>query len=183
MTFRTRRVWASLRTGRTELLQLLQGIVAVELMHPSEEFWLVSPWISNIELLPDPHGRFRYINPSGAGSLDMVTFLSLLQEAGTRVTVVTLKEGEGSRETELFLRSLESASSSLPYADNLRVLLKQNLEHAKGLLGDTFQIYGSMNFTYRGLHKNTEIVSFSGDPTDMAWLKDKFEDEYGAWQE
>lgn len=175
-----RDVWVSHRTGRGELIELLQGIVAVELVHPSKEFWVVAPWVSNVQVLQDAHGRFRYINPSGGEALSMVSFLSLLQEAGARVTVVT--QAPPTPETALFLRSLEAASTGLPDAKNLRMMSRDDL-HAKGLLGDTYAISGSMNFTWHGLNKNEELIHFHRDPARVAWLRDSFEDEFGAWRE
>ena len=173
-----RDVWASQRSGRWELTQLLHGIVVAELLSPSRDFWLVTPWVSNVGVLEDTHGRFRQVNPTGGRQLDLISFLNALLEAGTRVTVVTRTPAQP--ETAMFLRSLASACAGLPSAANLRLIGREDL-HAKGLLGDEYAVSGSMNFTWRGMHQNEELVHFHRDPAKVAWLRERFADEFGDW--
>ena len=173
-----RYVAASKKSGRKELKQLIGGIIATELVSPSEEFWLVSPWISNVPVLEDTAGRFRQINFAGGERLDLVPFLTFLLEAGTEVTVVTLSNPKN--ESAVFLRELEASCKGTPFDANLRIQLKEDL-HAKGLLSDGCAIIGSMNWTYRGINVNDELVHYTATQENVASLKQEFWSEYGDW--
>ena len=41
------------RYARNEVRELLQSIFVSELLRPSKEIWLVSPWLSDIEVVDD----------------------------------------------------------------------------------------------------------------------------------
>lgn len=178
MGLESRVIWASQRSGRSELVQLLGGLVATELMSPSREFWLVSPWVSDVVVLPDPHGRFRRINPTGGAQISLVQFLGALVESGTKVTVVVRSPPQP--ETAMFLRALSSSCAGLPSEANLRLMTRKEL-HAKGLLGDSYAISGSMNFTWKGINQNEELVHFHRDAETVASLRSEFRDEFGDW--
>ena len=48
---RSRQIIRSSSTSNAEIRELLQGIFTAELLCPSKQLWLVSPWLSDIELL------------------------------------------------------------------------------------------------------------------------------------
>jgi phosphatidylserine/phosphatidylglycerophosphate/cardiolipin synthase-like enzyme len=52
--------------------------------------------------------------------------------------------------------------------------------HEKGLVGDDFYIAGSMNFTYRGVTLNQEMVTVFTAPDSVAMARLAFFDRYGG---
>ena len=60
----------------------MQNIFVAELLNPSKELWIVSPWISNIELIENRGGDFDIINPDWRGKIikleDILVHISLL---------------------------------------------------------------------------------------------------------
>ena len=51
-------------TSRAEIRELLEGIFVAELLVPSESLWLVSPWITDIDLLDNRCGQFSSLVPT-----------------------------------------------------------------------------------------------------------------------
>lgn len=147
----SRVIFSTSRRGRAELQDLLQTIFVAELLAPSRELWLVSPWITNIAVIDDSAGRFRVLNESGRSRLHLVDILVRLQQDGTRVVVVTRP-----RESGAFLFALQNASNQVP-SDRLEVIERETL-HAKGLVGDDYCVWGSMNFTWSGTSRWEELV-------------------------
>jgi phosphatidylserine/phosphatidylglycerophosphate/cardiolipin synthase-like enzyme len=143
-----------------QIPDLLQSIMAAELLAPSKHFWLVSPWVSDIPLLDNEAGSFATFEPEWPLSrIRLSQALNCLAESGTQITVVT-------RDVE-HNRHFYNAAVSTVSADRLRFLFSEEL-HAKGILGDHFYLSGSMNFTYNGIYANTEILHLITDPRLVA---------------
>jgi phosphatidylserine/phosphatidylglycerophosphate/cardiolipin synthase-like enzyme len=132
---------------------------------------LVSPWITNIAVIDDTAGRFRVLNESGRSRLHLVDILVRLQEGGTRVVVVTRPDESGA-----FLAALRSASRLLSI-ERLEIIEKDTL-HAKGLVGDRYCVWGSMNFTWSGTSRWEELVEVADDAKANEILAE-FRQEYG----
>ena len=76
----SRTILTATPAARAELWTLLSSLAVAELMSPSPELWIVSPWISDIPIVDDTAGRFRAINPSGKSRLGLVEMLGVLGE-------------------------------------------------------------------------------------------------------
>lgn len=152
-----RMIFTSTRRGRRELKELLQSIFTAELLSPSQELWLVSPWITNIPVIDDSSGQFRRLNGTGRGSLFLVDVLTRLASDGTLVRVVT-RPGESAA----FLSALQGSNhgSRIDTGEGLIVLERDTL-HAKGLAGDGYCLWGSMNLTWSGTSRWEELVEFA----------------------
>ena len=161
---------------RGGIKELLQGLFVAELLSPSKHLWLVSPWITDIDVIDPTSGAFRAINPDRDGVFARLTsVLARLQELGKDVTVVT-RPGDSSS----FLRMLRSKSPPklLGSSRGLRIVERKEL-HAKGLLGDHYCLSGSMNFSYSGMNKWDEALTFHTRTDAIAELRLEFENEYG----
>jgi phosphatidylserine/phosphatidylglycerophosphate/cardiolipin synthase-like enzyme len=161
---------------RGGIKELLQGLFVAELLCPSKHLWLVSPWITDIDVIDPTSGSFRAINPERDGVFARLTsVLARLQELGKDVTVVT-KPGDSSS----FLRMLRSKSPPKPPGSSrgLQIVERETL-HAKGLLGDDYCLSGSMNFSYSGMNKWDEALTFHTKIDAIAELRLEFENEYG----
>ena len=133
------------RAGSREIPDLLQGLFACELLKPSQEIWLVSPWVSDIPVLDNRANAFATLEPSWARSwVRLSQVLARLQWSGSSVRVV-VKPDAHNRD---FLRELERHSHDL--GAPIEVQQCDNL-HFKGLLGDDYYLNGSMNFTLNGI--------------------------------
>ena len=170
-------IWTSSTRERAGIRQALQLVTAAELLAPSKEFWIVSPWISDIPLIEDSHGLFRYVNPEGYETITLATLIDHLVERGTLVSVVT--RSDSTQETDRFLSRLGELARRAP--ERLRVLRQATL-HAKGLLGDSYALTGSMNFTWNGVTTNQELVHFDREHRSVVELRDRFKSEFGDWQ-
>jgi phosphatidylserine/phosphatidylglycerophosphate/cardiolipin synthase-like enzyme len=52
--------------------------------------------------------------------------------------------------------------------------------HAKGIVGDRYSLLGSMNLTYSGLERLTEMLVFQTDQASVEQLRLTFGREYGS---
>lgn len=166
----SRVIFSTSRRGRAELQDLLQTIFVAELLAPSRELWLVSPWITNIAVIDDSTGRFRVLNESGRSRLHLVDLLARLQQSGTRVVVITRPQ-----ESSAFLSALRNVSKHLS-ADRLEIIERETL-HAKGLVGDGYCVWGSMNFTWSGTSRWEELVEVA-DSAKVNEILAQFRQEY-----
>jgi hypothetical protein len=143
-----------------EIPDLLQSIFAAELLVPSTQLWIVSPWISDIPLIDNEAGSFSSIEPEWPPiRIRFSQVLQALIERGTRITIAT-RDVDHNRPFRDALESLVSATTlTFVYAEEL---------HEKGILGDAFFLNGSMNFTYNGVHVNSEILHLITDPATIA---------------
>ena len=153
-----------IRTGArhsdAELADLLQGLFALELLHPSSELLLVSAWVSDVEILDNRDGSFSGLDPNlPTRKLRLREILCRLVERGTETFVVANADIHNST----FLRALTADCLAMGRADRLHTCVTEDL-HVKGLVADTFHLHGSMNFTYNGVHVLGEEVALHLDP-------------------
>ena len=162
------------RYARNEVRELLQSIFVSELIQPSSELWLVSPWLSDIEVIDDAAGAFASIVGDAFGtSLTLSAALVSLAEAGTRVHVVT-RPGD----SEDFRNALNRHLFHSPQRDRVSQRTVETL-HTKGLVGDDYRVMGSMNFTFNGIQLNDEIIRFDRSAEAIARIRLEFEQQYG----
>ncbi len=162
------------RYARNEVRELLQSIFVAELIRPSKELWLVSPWLSDIEVIDDTAGAFASIvGDALSTSLTLSAALVCLAEAGTRVRVVT-RPGD----SQDFRNALNRRLAHSPHKDQVTLCTVETL-HTKGLVGDDYRVMGSMNFTFNGIRINDEIIRFDRSAEAIARIRLAFEQQYG----
>jgi hypothetical protein len=140
------------RSSIVQLADCISSLFALELLSPSPEIYLISPWIGDVPLLNNSYGQYRSIAPEMTkrwiGLLDLINMLS---ERGSKVHILTRTNQV---QNDSFLRRLSA-----------RVLRKQTTNlHEKGLITHCFYLRGSMNFTYSGVNLNDENVELTTDP-------------------
>ncbi len=151
-----RSIKSKARSSSVQLTDCLSSLFALELICPSPEVYLISPWISNVTLISNRFGQFRAVmRDSGEGDLRLAAILTALAERGVKVRVMCRSKHQ---QTEEFLN-----------------LLPENIErrsietlHEKGLITHHFYLRGSMNFTYSGVNLSDESVELTTDPQDVA---------------
>lgn len=142
-----------------------------ELLAPSREVWLVSPWISDFVLLDNRSGRFDAINPQWQRrEIRLVDYTQQLMTHGTSVIVVTRPDSLNQN----FLNRLEDRCQESGLDDRLQLLSRNGL-HTKGILTDGGLLFGSMNLTYSGLELNEESVYYETSPEAIAKARIEFQ--------
>jgi hypothetical protein len=151
-----RRITTVSRRYSRHLLDALMSLFALELVSPAPEIYLVSAWVTDIELLDNNFGQYRALLPEASGTqVRLSSLLNTLADRGIAIHVA-LRDDEINDD---FITRLNRPPIHVKTSDDL---------HAKILLTAHFCWEGSMNFTYSGVHKNPESVTLSTDPTHIS---------------
>lgn len=155
-----------------EVTDVLQSVLVAELLCPSEAFWLVSPWISDIPVLDNSDGGMSSLGYDWAHRpLLLSEVLPVILEAETPMTVVL----RGGDENRPFRSRLEDLSAAFP--SRLRVVESVDV-HEKGLVTDHAVVGGSMNFTFSGKSQNIEHVLLDTNPERVNQIQFDLGQEY-----
>jgi len=160
------------RLTSRQVPDLLQTILVAELISPSQNLWLVSPWISDIPVIDNTANTFQALEPSWYRSkIRLSQVLASLTQQGTMVYVATRPDSHNNS----FLETLKTKADP----DYLSIHKAEEL-HSKGILSDSFYLAGSMNFTFNGITVNQETLSYETDPTAIAEQKLNFRARWGG---
>ncbi|GGO01989.1 phospholipase D-like domain-containing protein DpdK [Micromonospora parathelypteridis] len=135
---------------------ILATVLLAELMAPSRHLWLVSPWIGDVDVIDNRAAAYDsvFVDPSSR----VYTFAQVLAgitHGGGRLSVVTRPDPFNDVFIDRLLRQAAPGYAQVVCAEDV---------HEKTLCGDDWLMTGSMNFTYRGMRVNDEIVSYRVDP-------------------
>ena len=171
-----RRIFRSSSTSNAEIRELLESLFAAELLSPSRCIWLVSPWLTDLELLDNRAGAWSALDPQwGPRQLRLAELLARLLEMGVHVVIATRPDAHN----EHFLRKLDDLVKSSGVASLLTVHRKATLHH-KGFLGDDFYLSGSMNLTFNGVEILDEGITFETDREATESARIAFLNDYGG---
>ncbi|MGW2697312.1 phospholipase D-like domain-containing protein DpdK [Streptomyces sp. NPDC001296] len=151
---------------------MLSSALIAEVVNPSNEIWLVSPWITDIRVLDNSQGAYDSFF-GDVPPLDWRLSEALIQIASreTRVHVVTRPDPHNA----LFLRRLESSTER----DFIRIVLNPDV-HEKTLCGDEWILTGSMNYTVRGMAVNDESVTYKVGGPEASQARLDLRQRWGA---
>jgi phosphatidylserine/phosphatidylglycerophosphate/cardiolipin synthase-like enzyme len=139
---------------------VLSAVLVAELLAPSEEIWLVSPWVTDMDVIDNSAGSYDALfgdtPPLNCRWSDV---LAQLCANGTRLHVVTRPVPHN----DAFLRRLVAQAPG----ETVRVTRAVEV-HEKTFCGDRWLLTGSMNFTVSGMTVNDEVVEYSIDETDCS---------------
>ena len=163
----------TIRTGRATGVRIdpvLGAALSGELLAPSPELWLVSPWISDVSVLDNTRGDFdTVLAEPQTKSYRLSDVLAVLSEAGARITVVTRPAEHNAR----FLAALDRRAGG-------RVVVVEEADvHEKTLCGQSWLLTGSMNFTLRGMQINDEAMSYRLDAAAAAQARVDYARRWG----
>jgi PLD-like domain len=162
----------SANDARNVMREVLQLIFAAELLAPSKCLWIVSPWLRDIPVLDNSSGAFSTLCPEfQASDIGLVTVLRELLNKGAQIVIATRPE-TGNLQLLDSLRDKQSTG-------NLMMLERAEL-HAKGIVGDKVALFGSMNFTFNGLERLTEMLVLQTKADEVEKLRLTFKEEYGG---
>jgi phosphatidylserine/phosphatidylglycerophosphate/cardiolipin synthase-like enzyme len=166
----------TLRTnGRSALRAdaLIRTALLAQLSSPGGEVWLVSAWISDVDLVDNTDGSFDYLlGDDPPLQCRLSDLLLMLARSGTAVRVVT----QGASANLTFLERLALGRDP---QTNLEVFMDPDL-HEKSLVGPGWMFDGSMNFTRSGLARNKEQISYTLDAAAAAQAVVDYQHEWTA---
>ncbi len=142
--------------GSQALTDCLASLLALEAVYPSREIYIISPWISNAEIIADHHSKFTNLFPFITSR--KITLADILLTYVWRGSTVRLICNPGQKSTREFLELLGSQVEYKVLSDN----------HEKGMVTDNFYLHGSMNFTYSGIYINGECVRITTEQADIS---------------
>jgi hypothetical protein len=160
--------------ARDEVRRLLASMLAAELLAPSSEIWIVSPWISNVTILDNRTGDFTALEP--AWSKREVRLLDCLGSMLSRGTTLWVKTG-GDPRNRPFLAELQRRARDSDSESRLK-LRQSGVLHTKGILTGRCLLRGSMNLTIRGVEFNEEAVTYDTDIAELAAMAIAFADQW-----
>ncbi len=150
------------------IIELIQSTLALELLQSSKTLWLGSAWISDIPILNNQAFQFSSLEPDWpAEMISLSSVLLAIAKRGTQLIIITRENDENSN----FIQKIKSSSL---YNKNIVIVLRDEF-HEKGLLADDYEIFGTMNFTYKGITTNDERITYR---TDMGKLSER---QLTAW--
>lgn len=142
--------------GSHTLKDMLLSLFTAELIQPSREIYLISPFMSNVPFLNNRFGHYTDLFPLvKSKQIYLSDILSALQWKGADVRVIC---DPNRNETQPLISELREIVSFRRLEEN----------HEKGLFTDHFYIHGSMNFTYRGVYVNKENVRSTWEPNEVS---------------
>lgn len=168
----TRQFLQTAADARNSARELLQLIFASELLMPSRCLWIVSPWLRDVPVLDNTTGSFLFLCPDFPRSeVRLSRVLRELVDRGTTVVIATRADA-GNRQVVDGLEGVSRADA---------VIFHERSElHAKGIVGDRYSLIGSMNLTFNGLERLTEMLVFQNDRGSVEQLRLAFRREYGG---
>ena len=160
----------TIRTTPRIGLRLDDGLATVfagELLDPSPELWIVSPWVSDVPVLDNSDQDFDVVLGDGfVGPVAFTTVLARLAELGSMLHLVVKPDDHN--------RDFVDRLSRRVFATHLDVHHAADV-HEKTLCGSNWVVSGSMNFTWRGFEVNEESVVYEVDPALAAQSRLDFE--------
>ncbi len=148
----------TIRTTPRKSLRLDDGLVtafAGELLDPSPDLWIVSPWVSDVAVLDNSNQDFDVLLADDhLGPVPFTVLLGRLAEFGSHLHLA-VKPDEHNRDfVDRLSRRVLPEQLDLHFAADL---------HEKTLCGSNWVISGSMNFTWRGFEVNEESIVYAVD--------------------
>jgi len=172
MANETRAIMLYNELGMRQLKETLSNVM-VGLSQCPETFWLVSPWVTDFDLLDNRSNNWSNINPSwGARKIRFTELLIFSVECGCRLNLVT-------NEDPINVAFINRLETSITDSNHLSITKSQTL-HTKGFLNSSLWLAGSMNFTYSGTHLNQEQVQLNTSKDIILETKLEFERSYGG---
>lgn len=161
----------------TEAADLLAGLFGAELVSPSKCLWLVSPWVSDVELLDNSAGSYDALTRFGKRKIRLAECLIALASRGTQIVVGTTTDDHNTR----FLDRLRGLAEETRLEDKVSISIdaSDNL-HTKALTGDDYALAGSMNITFNGIQVREELIDLRTDTEFVAQARMDAFDRFGG---
>jgi phosphatidylserine/phosphatidylglycerophosphate/cardiolipin synthase-like enzyme len=142
-------------------------------LSPSNDLWLVSPWISDVAAIDNTSGSYDsvFADPSNR-MYTLSEVLSLLTADGSRVTIVVRPDAHNATFLDRLRRNANTRQLRIVEHDDV---------HEKTFCGDDWLLTGSMNLTVRGMQVNDEAVTYKVSAELAAAARLDFRHRFGAF--
>lgn len=157
MSLETRRIFNHSDSSPKILQELFHNIFISEFLDPSDEIWIVSPWISNIEIFDNRGGAFTTLCPDWQGL--SVRLNNVLIRSMTSRTKVNVVANDTTHNAPFFFR-LDQRARDFGLSGSLNLIQRSTL-HTKGIFTRHGSLTGSMNITYSGVNINDEHLIYT----------------------
>ncbi|TDT14598.1 hypothetical protein BDK89_0153 [Ilumatobacter fluminis] len=169
----------SLRTtaysSREELADVLQSIFVSELLVPSKPLWIVSPWISDVQVIDNRTGNFSgLLTAMPQRWIRLGEVIEQHLGRGGSLTLATRPDDHN----RVFTEFLKRRTREIGRERSLRVVMSADL-HEKGILTQGVLLSGSMNLTYNGLRRLEEAVHLTDEDDALARARSAYRDRWG----
>jgi hypothetical protein len=159
-----------IRKGRLvaslDVQNALESLFVAETLNGSAEFWIVSPWLSDVAIVDNRGGRFAHLSELGDRKLKLTdVLLYLVDRFDTKVTVVVSDDGWASEARRVIPAAFSQVGKSGHL--NMHVRSRDHL-HDKIVATSDWLVSGSMNFTKQGITVRDEHVDIETDPGMIA---------------
>lgn len=160
-----------------EVLEMLGALFSAELVQPSKCLWLVSPWVSDVEILDNTSGTYSALSRFGHRPIRLVEVLVTLAAEGATVVVATTPDPKN----DVFRRRLNTLQKDAGVDGNIKIVVDRSGKlHTKALTGDDYAVAGSMNITYSGINLREEHVELHTDESYVAQARMDAFDRFGG---
>lgn len=161
----------------SEVLDLLGALFSAELITPSSCVWLVSPWISDVDILDNSTGTYASLTRFGRRRIRLAELLVALAADGAHIVIATTSDSHNDN----FRRRLTLLSRDARIDDRVNVVVDPTGRlHTKALTGDDYALAGSMNITYNGIHLREEYVELRTESDFVAQARMDAFDRFGG---
>lgn len=165
-----RQIFLNQALGRRQFKDVLGSLLLGNFL-TKDEVWLVSPWITDFELIDNSVSQWNaLVSNFDARYIRFSEVLISLARAGVRIYVVT-------RDDPINTPFLSNLKYQLAGRDLVSICFKQSL-HTKGILCQEAFIEGSLNLTYSGVEANDETVVLHTDPQIISNAFLEFKQQY-----
>jgi len=156
--------------GMRQLKETLSNIL-LGLSQCPDTIWLVSPWVTDFDLLDNRSNNWSNLNPTwGARKVRFTELLIYAIESGCKLNLVANEDSIN----HAFINRLRTVITD---SESLTIIKSESL-HTKGFLTSSLWLAGSMNFTYSGIHLNQEQVQLNMSPDIILEMKLEFEETF-----
>jgi phosphatidylserine/phosphatidylglycerophosphate/cardiolipin synthase-like enzyme len=169
----TRQILLTATSVRNAAREVLQSLFAAELLAPSRCVWIVSPWLRDVPILDNSTGAFSMLSPDfPLADVRLSLVLRELLSLGSDVVIAT-RPGDGNRQV---IDSIEGC----PRFETGFTFVERSTLHLKGIVNDRCALLGSMNLTYSGVERLTEMLILETTAPRVQRLRVEFSTEYGG---
>ena len=169
------------RGDREEARDLWESLLAVELLLPSREIWLVSPWITDFEVIDNRSGSYSGLDPAWPKKrLRLTEALSCLLERNPRTILRIVTRPTEFDATANFSRRLRYLLEINGLEDRLVLDHFREKLHSKVLVSDNFALFGSPNSTNNGINILEETLTLRIDKPSVSQFLVEFAGHYPA---
>ena len=166
----TRQIFLNQALGRRQFKEVLGTLLLAKFLNKSE-LWIVSPWITDFELIDNSANQWNSLVPAfEARYIRFSEVLIALIRADVSIHVVT-------REDKINTHFLDNLTYQLANTQGLTICFRQDL-HTKGILCKEGFIKGSLNLTYSGVESNDETVVLTTDQQNISEAILEFKSKY-----